>query len=116
MVDARVDELWKEVLAVWDDDARHLAFVEHCRTTSQLGAAAARYRAEAARAAGDPADARRAESAEKRLCGITTLALMELSRAASPEARAASRLVPALRVVVALMLAFAIALYVWVSR
>jgi hypothetical protein len=84
--DAREEELWQEVLSRWQDDAAHAAFIEHCRLTNQLGQAARRYREEVRRSAAYRDDTTRAETAEKRLKGITSLAMLEItqSRPAAP--------------------------------
>jgi hypothetical protein len=97
--DPRLDELWQAVLASWADDDAHLAFLDHCRATEQLGAAAARYREEVE--GGDPA---RAEAAQKRLAGIALLAVLELEARRTSLDDAPSTLTVAVRVVAALAL------------
>jgi hypothetical protein len=82
-MDPVTDALWAAVLEAWDDDARHAAFISHCRMNNALGAAARRYRAiaeddEAYRSSGG-----RSDDAKKRLASITTLALLELQATAT---------------------------------
>jgi hypothetical protein len=76
--DPDLDELWQRIMAAWDDDDAHAAFLERCRAMGQLGQAAARYREELRGGAAYREDATRAESAQKRLHAVTALALMEL--------------------------------------
>ena len=40
-----MDEGWAEVLAGWDDDERHRAYLARCADLAALAAAGARYRA-----------------------------------------------------------------------
>jgi hypothetical protein len=84
--DRLADELWERVLASWQDDAAHAAFLEHCRASRQLGKAAARYREEVRRGGAYREDATRTETAEKRLKGVVSLAMLELE-ASRPEGR-----------------------------
>jgi uncharacterized protein (DUF2236 family) len=76
--DPRFAELWEQVLASWNEDAAHHAFIEHCRVTRQLGEAARMYRAESARAGAYRGDQGRVERAQKKLAGIALLATMDL--------------------------------------
>lgn len=81
--------LWKNVLARWDDEQAHTAFLEHCRATDQLVEAAVRYR-------GMTGDRDRGETAKKRLQGVTVLALTQLEASRTPvrhSRRQAGRLV-----------------------
>ena len=66
-----VEALWKNVVDDWDNDAAHVAFLEHCRVSDQLLEAAVRYR-------GMTGDRARAPSAEKRLEGVALMALSQL--------------------------------------
>lgn len=77
------EALWAKVLEQWDDDARHAAFIAHCRIQRDLGAAAKRYRAIAEGDEAYRSQADRAVEAKKRLAGITTLALLELQASAT---------------------------------
>jgi hypothetical protein len=104
--DASLEALWKNALDRWDDDLAHAAFLEHCQRTGQLAEATARYR-------GMTGDRSRGPSAEKRLHGVATLALLalEASRTTPRESRRnASALV-----LVVLFMAGAIALTVYAS-
>ncbi len=104
--DASLDALWKNALDRWDDDRAHAAFLDHCQRTGQLAEAAARYR-------GMTGDRSRGPSAEKRLHGVATLALLalEASRTTPRESRRnASALV-----LTVLFMAGAIALTVYAS-
>lgn len=86
MSDPRLAELWEQVLASWNEDAAHNAFLDHCRATRQLGEAARLYRAESARAGAYRGDQGRVERAQKKLAGIALLAMMDLETAKiSPE-------------------------------
>jgi hypothetical protein len=80
-----LEGLWKKVLDDWDDEAAHGAFIEHCRSTKQLQEAAVRYRG----MAGDHA---RGAVAERRLRGLTVVALstLETTRTTAPTARYAT--------------------------
>jgi hypothetical protein len=71
MLDAVLEALWKQVVDNWDDDKPHGAFLEHCRQTNQLAEAAARYR-------GMTGDRARGTAAQKRLEGVTILAMAAL--------------------------------------
>ena len=104
--DASLEALWKNALDHWDDDRAHAAFLDHCQRTGQLAEAAARYR-------GMTGDRSRGPSAEKRLHGVATLALLalEASRTTPRESRRnASALVLAV-----LFMAGALALTVYAS-
>lgn len=81
--DPRLDELWQAVLAKWEDDAAHAAFLEHCRLTRQLGAAAGCYREEVKRASAYREDAIRVAAAQKRLNGVALLATLDLDASRS---------------------------------
>jgi hypothetical protein len=81
--DRLLDALWGRALEAWTDDKPHGAFIEHCRAARKLGAAAARYRAEAdPKTARDPGDEHVAV-AKKRLGAILALAMAEMSAARS---------------------------------
>lgn len=88
-IDPVGDALWARVLEEWDDDARHAAFISHCRLNGGLGAAAARYRGIADDADAYRSSADRAADARKRLGGIATLALLELQASATTPEQAA---------------------------
>lgn len=83
------EALWAKVLEQWDDDARHAAFIAHCRIHRDLGAAAKRYRGIAEGDEAYRSQADRATEAKKRLAGITTLALLELQASATTPEEAA---------------------------
>jgi hypothetical protein len=104
--DASLEALWKNALDSWDDDRTHAAFLEHCQRTGQLAEAAARYR-------GMTGDRSRGRSAEKRLQGVATLAVLALEASRTPPA-AARRNASAL-VLAVLFLAGALALSVYAS-
>jgi hypothetical protein len=71
MADVALEALWKNVTDRWETDAAHAAFLDHCQRTGQLAEAAARYR-------GMTGDRVRGPSAEKRLQGVATLAILAL--------------------------------------
>ena len=83
------EALWAKVLEQWDDDARHAAFIAHCRIQRDLGAAARRYRTIADGDEAYRSQADRATDAKKRLGGITTLALLEMQASATTPEEAA---------------------------
>jgi len=83
MSDPIFEALWKKVLDDFDDDAAHVAFIEHCRVTGTLLEAAVRYRG----MAGDHA---RGPQAEKRLGSIAALAVAGLETARTPERHGAA--------------------------
>jgi len=85
MADAAIEALWKNVLDHWQDERAHGAFLEHCQATDQLAEAAARYR-------GMKGDRDRSAEADKRLTGITIVALAKLHAARSPATRPGRRL------------------------
>jgi len=94
--DPRLDELWQDVLAAWQDDAAHAAFLDHCRAENQLGAAAARYREEVKKASAYREDTTRVETAQKRLNAVALLAVIELDATRSepaPRAQASIKVV-----------------------
>lgn len=96
-MDDTVDVLWAQVLAGWDDDKRHQAFVTYCIENDQLAQAAHRYRRIAepdVAASGDEValtsaetpyrvQAGRKEDAKKRMQGIAILAMSNLDAAKS---------------------------------
>jgi hypothetical protein len=87
--DPRLDDLWQNVLARWDDDAAHAAFLDHCRALKQLGVAASRYREEVKKASAYREDTTRVETAQKRLNAVALLAVIELDATRSePVSRA----------------------------
>jgi hypothetical protein len=69
--DPNLEVLWKNVLDDWQDDQRHGAFLEYCESTDQLLEAAVRYK-------GMAGDRDRGPSAQKRLQGVTLLAMAKL--------------------------------------
>jgi hypothetical protein len=70
--DPAFEILWTHVLDNWDDDRAHLAFLEHCQQSDRLLPAAKRYRH---LTASEPHKAQ----AERRLKGITAMAMAKLS-------------------------------------
>jgi hypothetical protein len=84
MGDARIPELWEDVLARWGEERAHTAFIEHCRLTQQLDQAARLYRAETQPGTPYRDDPSHAELAHKKLKSIAALAMMQIeaSRAA----------------------------------
>jgi hypothetical protein len=77
MADPELLALWKKVVDRWEDEQAHAAFLEHCRATDQLVEAAVRYR-------GMAGDRDRSEAAQRRLQGVTALALAELEASRTP--------------------------------
>ena len=69
--DPLLEALWKNVVDHWDDEAAHRKFIEHCAESDKLVEAAVRYR-------GMAGDAARGEQANKRLAGISVLAMAKL--------------------------------------
>ena len=43
-LDAQGDQLWDQLRASWQDEARHDAFLKHCATAGSLAVAGRRYR------------------------------------------------------------------------
>ncbi|MEZ4223566.1 MAG: hypothetical protein R3B13_21640 [Polyangiaceae bacterium] len=80
--DPTLDALWRQVVADWDNDKSHAAYLEMCNAKNRLAEAAARYR-------GMAGDRERGASAEKRLQAVLALALaqLELLRSPPPEAQ-----------------------------
>ena len=86
---AALEVLWAHVLNHWDEDKAHVAFLEHCQQNNLLLAAAKRYRSLAG-------NERYGPEVERRLRGITALAMagMEHTRTTPAGAkRQAGRLV-----------------------
>jgi hypothetical protein len=104
--DASLEALWKNALDSWEDDRTHAVFLEHCQRTGQLAEAAARYR-------GMTGDRSRGPTAEKRLQGVATLAVLALE--ASRTSPAASRKSASALVLAVLFLAGAVALMLYAS-
>jgi len=77
MADPFLSALWKRVVERWEDEQAHAAFLEHCRATDQLVEAAVRYR-------GMTGDRDRGEAAQRRLQGVTVLALAQLEATRTP--------------------------------
>lgn len=73
-----LDELWRRLMASWDDRVAHDAFVEHCRVEGQLGLAAARYREVIQRGAAYREASDRMESAQRQLESVVLMAAQEL--------------------------------------
>ena len=89
LLDPAFETLWTHVLAHWEDDKAHVAFLEHCHAHDQLLAAAKRYR-------GLSQSATHQQQAARRLNAIAVMALanMERSRRGPMDAkRQAGRLV-----------------------
>lgn len=78
MSDAELDEAWERVLAEWDDDKVHGAFLARCQAAKDLGEAARRYRSLVE--PGSPFRERvdRLEAAQKRLSAVATLAVLDM--------------------------------------
>ncbi len=85
MTDPVLEALWKKVIDAWDDDERHGAFIEYCRSKNQLLEAAVRYR-------GMAGDHTRGPIAQRRLQGIATLAMASLELERVPERSRATTL------------------------
>ncbi len=88
MTDPGLEPLWKNVLERWDSDAAHRAFLDYCQAHDALVEAAVRYR-------GMTGDRERGPEAERRLKGVTVLALARLEAARTPPSgarREASRI------------------------
>ncbi|HET7545316.1 MAG TPA: hypothetical protein VFK05_35865 [Polyangiaceae bacterium] len=85
MADAAIEALWKNVLDHWQDERAHGAFLEHCQASDQLAEAAARYR-------GMKGDRDRSAEADKRLTGITIVALAKLHASRTQATRQGSRI------------------------
>ena len=80
LLDPMVEALWHKVVASWDDDGVHQAFLTACQEASKLGDAAVRYRG----MLGDP---ERRATAERKLNAIAALAMLSLeSTREEPEA------------------------------
>lgn len=79
-----VDAFWERVLARWEDDEIHAAFLEHARALGRLRDAAQHYRAHAEQASGDDQDEVRAR-VQERLATITAIAIGDLHRSREPE-------------------------------
>jgi hypothetical protein len=109
MIDPALEALWKKVLDYWDDDAAHGAFVEHCQVSNQLLEAAVRYR-------GMAGDHVRGAAAQKRLEGITLLALSRLETERTSERSAYGVATLARIVLILLFLAGSVALYFALGR
>ena len=87
--DPAFETLWTHVLAHWEDDKPHVAFLEHCHAHDQLVAAAKRYR-------GLSQSATHQAQATRRLNAIAVMALANMERTRSGPAgakRQAGRLV-----------------------
>lgn len=74
MTDPSIEVLWKHVLQDFDDDRRHMAFLEQCQRSNQLVEAAVRYR-------GMTGDEKRGEAAKRQLKRVTLLAMAQLEAA-----------------------------------
>ena len=80
MTDPALEALWKRVLSDFDDEAAHGAFLDYCQQRDLLLEAAVRYR-------GMAADHVRGPVAQRRLQGITVLALSRLQTERTPDSR-----------------------------
>jgi hypothetical protein len=85
VTDPVLEALWKNVVDRWEDDAAHVAFIDHCQNQDALVEAAVRYR-------GMAGDHERSAQAQKRLGAIAVLAMARLESLRSLEKRAPSRL------------------------
>jgi hypothetical protein len=92
MNDPILEVLWKKILDDFDDDAAHVAFIEHCRSTRQLLEAAVRYR-------GMSGDHARGTQAERRLSSVAALAMAGLETTRTPERQGAALAVRLLLIV-----------------
>lgn len=84
MTDPALESLWKHVLANWDDDRAHGAFLELCQRNDQLLEAAVRYR-------GMAGDHQRGAVAKKKLDAVTALAMAKLESRRRSDRPAQSR-------------------------
>ena len=102
-----LEAAWSEVEADWDDAARHTSFLAKCRMVGSLGFAASKYRGVANQTDAYRSLASRADDANKRLGGITAIALAEMQATATPPAdtNKALRWVKAIAVLVFLVAA-----------
>jgi hypothetical protein len=107
VLDADLEALWQQVLARWDQEAPHTAFLEACRARGALAEAARCYREVADDAA--YAETRVAE-ARKRLAAIAIIAVAELD-ATRTRRPARSELRRVIEVVVVLVLTAAVCLF-----
>ena len=80
MSDPELEARWAEVVEKWDDPAVHDAFVEHCRQTTALAEAAARYRSVLEGKGDAYRDNARGAEAQKRLERIAVLAMYSLQQ------------------------------------
>ena len=71
------DDLWEKVLADFEADGPHAAYLEHSRSTGRLPEAAKRYRGYRD-SLGDSADELTAARIDRRLAAIATLAVSEM--------------------------------------
>ena len=69
--ESHIETLWKHVLAHWEDEAAHRAFLEHCHVEDALVEAAVRYRSM-------KGDREKGALAEKKLGAIAMLAMTKL--------------------------------------
>ena len=102
--DPALEALWKNVLARWEDDKAHGAFLEHCQNTDQLVEAAVRYR-------GMAGDHERGAAAEKRLQGVAILAMAKLESTRTTRTQGRSRLGSVVLIVFFLAASVALLLY-----
>lgn len=109
MGDGALEALWKNVLDHWEQDAAHQAFLEHCQENDQLVAAAVRYR-------GMVGDRDRGPSAEKRLKGVSVLAIAKLEAHRTPAAAARSDGAKVAMIVVFLAASLATLAYLFTQR
>jgi len=77
------DALWEKVLADFEADGPHAAFLEHARSAGRLPEAAKRYRSYK-NSLREPADERLAAQIDKRIAVIATLAVSELEASRGP--------------------------------
>jgi hypothetical protein len=83
LLDPALEALWKRVLDAWDDEAAHVAFLDHCRQSDRLVEAAVRYR-------GMVGDRARSALAQKKLDAVALLAMAQLDLSRQRERRPAS--------------------------
>ncbi len=82
--DPAFEALWKQVVARWDQEASHRAFLEYGLRSDQLVEAARRYRSA-------EREASKAAAASQQLKAISVLALTKLESARTPRHRANRR-------------------------
>jgi hypothetical protein len=98
MSDPLFEALWQKLEQNWDDSAAHERFLNHCLETSQLPAAAARYRTATGR------------DTSPQLQRISALALSQLAASRTPRSVVTRNAVSLLAIAITLSLSFALLL------